>query len=77
MEIMEKKKLSKPEPLRLTKKEQSEKNRWVLWSELMKRVLTEDVGCCVNCGGKDGASGCGDSSTSYDCGVGWVDSFDI
>lgn len=46
------KKEPKVETLRLTKKEKSEKSRWVLWAELMKRVFTEDVGCCVNCGGR-------------------------
>ena len=33
------KKASNPETLRLTKKEQGEKSRWVLWAELMKRVF--------------------------------------
>ena len=44
--------LSKPEILRLTKKERGEKSRWVLWAELMKRVFSEDVSSCVNCGGR-------------------------
>ena len=44
--------MSKPETLRLTKKEKSEKSRWVLWAELMKRVFSEDVSSCVNCGGR-------------------------
>ena len=42
----------KVETLRLTKKEKSEKSRWMLWAELMKRVFVDDVGCCVNCGGR-------------------------
>ena len=46
------KKESKVETLRLTKKEKSEKSRWVLWAELMKRVFAEDVSSCVNCGGR-------------------------
>ena len=41
-----------PETLRLTKKEQGENSRWMLWAELMKRVFQEDVGCCVHCGGR-------------------------
>ena len=39
-------------PLRLTKKEKSEKSRWILWTELMKRVFAEDVGGCVKCDGR-------------------------
>jgi len=46
------KKEMKVETLRLTKKEKSEKNSWILWSDLMKRVLAEDVSSCVNCGGR-------------------------
>ena len=46
------KKVSKPETLRLTKKEKSEKSRWVLWAELMRRVFAEDVCVCRNCGGR-------------------------
>ena len=42
---------SKVEVLRLTKKEQSQKSRWMLWADLMRRVFHEDVGCCVRCGG--------------------------
>ena len=46
------KKEPKGKTLRLTKKEKSEKSRWVLWAELMKRVFAEDVSSCVNCGGR-------------------------
>ena len=49
---MYKEKKAKPENLRLTKKEQSEKSRWVLWAELMKRVFAADVCVCRNCGGR-------------------------
>ena len=46
------KKESKVETLRLTKKEKSEKSRWVLWIELMRWVFSEDISSCVNCGGR-------------------------
>ena len=47
---MYKQKEPKVEALRLMKKEKSEKSRWVLWAELMRRVFAEDVSSCVNCG---------------------------
>jgi len=70
------KKESKVETLRLTKKEKSEKSRWVLWAEMMRRVFSEDISSCVNCGEIIG-SGCCDSSPSYDYGSGWVVGIDV
>ena len=32
--------------------EKSEKSRWVLWAELMRRVFSEDVSSRVKCGGR-------------------------
>ena len=33
-------------------KEKSEKSRWVLWAELMRRGFAEDGCVCRNCGGR-------------------------
>ena len=49
----------------------------MLWAELMRWVFSEDVGICVNCGGRMDIRGCGASSSCYSNGVGWGAGLDV